>query len=319
MRHGATVLPYSPQEIYIDPSNACDLRCTFCPQSNWGQRQRGQMLYDLFERLLIEVVQLNPSRLNLFCYGESLLHKRLPEMIRAAVDRGVWVRLHTNAKTLDETKAKALLEAGLSELHFSFDTADKVLYNQLRVRSDFDLVYGNIRRFLHLKQSAGYSHPLVFAQEMFPYNSRKKPKTSKSYRELFDGFDIHFSPRYMHNFAGSSAESNFPGMEPEGESQCPELYRRIVINFDGQVHACCLDAEGHNIVGDVAKGETIASVWNNLAMQRLRQLTNERVLDGLRPCDTCDIIRRKKRSLPPLHKRWFEDFLWHAFLHLRGA
>lgn len=104
-RRHAAELPYAPTEIYIDPCNACDLRCTFCPQSSWGERRRGLMPFELYERAIAQAVELRPQRINLFCYGEALLHKEIGRMIRHAADRGLWVRIHTNAKTTFQPKA----------------------------------------------------------------------------------------------------------------------------------------------------------------------------------------------------------------------
>ena len=142
----------------------------------------------------------------------------------------------------------------------------------------------------------------------------RKPENSDAYRRLFAGYDVVFSARYMHNFAGGSAEVAFPSLKDEGESQCEQIYTRIVVAFDGQMHACCLDAEGHNIIGDITKGDTIASAWNGTAMQRIRRLTNERRLDDLKPCDNCDMLRRKDKRPPP---RLIEGILWRL-LQPRG-
>ena len=307
MRRGATELPYAPVEIYVDPCSACDLRCTFCPQSNWGQRDRGVMKWELYEKVLAEVSELRPKKVLLFCYGESILNKRIFEMIRAAADEGLNVVIHTNAKSLDEEKAKNLLDAGLSEIHFSFDTADKEAYNRMRVRSDFDVVVANIRRFLDLKQEGGYEKPVAYMQELVPFEEGKAPATSPEYRALFEGRDVVFDPRFMHNFAGASNETEFESQRLKGRTQCTQLYTRIVVAFDGKMHACCLDAEGHNIVGDLAKGDTISSAWNGPVMQELRQRTNEFDLKGLHPCDTCDQLRLqttfKKRPVKDLVRR----------------
>lgn len=316
MRRKATRLPYAPLHVYVDPCSVCDLRCTFCPQSNWGERKRGMMSLELYERVLEEVVRLRPRMLYLFCYGEALLHKGIAEMIRRAYEAGLRVRIHTNARSLDETKAKALLESGLSELHFSFDTADPALYNRMRVRSDFDRVVGNIKRFLELKRAGGYDRPAVYLQELVPFRPGEAPRNTDAYRRLFEGYDVVFDARYMHNFAGGSSEADFATRKSEGESQCAQIYKRLVVTFDGKIHACCLDAEGYNIIGDLAKGDTIASAWNGEAMRRLRRLTNERRLEGLRPCDTCDQL-----SLPAkpesAGRRLLGRALWGAGLGSR--
>lgn len=310
-RRRAAELPYAPTEIYIDPCNACDLRCTFCPQSSWGERRRGLMPFELYERVIEQAVELRPQRINLFCYGEALLHKEIGRMIRHAADRGLWVRIHTNAKTLDRDKARMLIESGLSEIRFSFDTADKALYNRLRVRSDFDTVLGNIHAFIDLKKEMGASQPLVFLQEMIPFREGQPPENTEPYRQLFAGRDVIFNARYMHNFAGGSIEHEFAGLKAEGHSPCRELYRRLVVTFDGKVHACCLDAEGHNIIGDLSQGDTIASAWNSPAMQNLRRLTGAGQVAGLLPCQDCDQLRRTRKEVRGA-KKLLGTVVWNA-------
>jgi len=307
MRRRATELPYAPVEVYVDPCSACDLRCTFCPQSDWGNRDRGVMSWELYERVLSELQELRPKKVLLFAYGESLLNKRIFDMIRAATDVGLHVVIHTNAKSLDEEKARALLDSGLAELHFSFDTADRELYNRMRVRSDFDVVVANIRRFLELKEQGGHERPVVYMQELVPYEEGAEPRNSPEYRALFEEWDVVFDPRFMHNFAGASNETKFEVQRLRGRTQCTQLYTRIVVTFDGKLHACCLDAEGYNIVGDLMAGDTIASSWNGSVMQELRQRTNDFDLKGLRPCDTCDQlrlpVRERKRPVKDLVRR----------------
>ena len=145
VRRQAVRLPYSPFTIYIDPCNACNLRCTFCPQSDWGSRQRGQMDFSLFQKVISEVIELKPSRLFLFCFGEATMNKKLPRMIRLASDAGLRVRIHTNAFAMDEELARSLIDSGLSECVFSFDTPDAELYNRLRSGSDFKTAESLVR------------------------------------------------------------------------------------------------------------------------------------------------------------------------------
>lgn len=316
-RRHAIIVPCAPAEIYIDPSNACDLRCTFCPQSNWGKRRRGLMPFELYARAIDQAAELKPRRVNLFCYGEALLHKEIGRMIRHAVERGLWVRIHTNAKSLDSNKARMLLESGLSEIRFSFDTADRELYNRLRVRSDFDIVLSNILSFIDLKKELGYSHPLIHLQEMVPFEEGKEPQNTTEYQKLFADKDVIFDARYMHNFAGSSAESQFVGLRVQGKSVCRELYRRLVVTFDGKIHACCLDAEGHNIIGDLAKGDSIESAWNSPAMQKLRHLTGTGQVQNLLPCKDCDQLQRTRRAMP-LGRKILGSIAWTTVRFFSG-
>jgi hypothetical protein len=258
------------------------------------------MEYKLFETALAEASLLRPDRVNLFCYGEATLHPEIGRMIKATVDAGLRVRIHTNAFDMDEKRIRAILEAGLTEVHFSFDTADADLYNRMRVRSNFDTVVGNIRRFLQMKKDGNYQHPVVYCQELIPYVAGAEPQTTEAYRNLFAGENVIFDPRFMHNFAGGAKEKNFKFLKKQGVSRCAEIYTRIVVTFDGKMHACCLDAEGYNIAGDLSQGDSIIDGWNGEAMVRLRKLTSERKLKGLTPCDKCHVVNGKAPKHNPM-------------------
>lgn len=292
LRREATRLPYAPFTIYLDVCNACNLACTFCPQSHWEGRPRGRMAWEMFERALPQVAELKPARLFLFCYGEATLHDRIADMVKAAVDAGLRVRLHTNAAGLTEAKALALIEAGLQECRFSFDTADRDLYERMRVGSRFDRTVANIRRMVELRGGARRRKPVFELQELVPYVSGARAANTEAYRKLFQGLDVRFTAKFMHSFAGQGSEKTFAGRRAEGRSQCSQLYRRIVVNFDGKVHACCLDPFGYNVVGDLAAGDTIAAAWNSPRMAQLRERTNRGDVRGLRPCHSCEMLTR---------------------------
>lgn len=315
MAHKVEILPYAPLVIFIDPCNLCDLCCSFCPQSQWGKRERGFMSYQLFTEALNQAIELKPQRINLFCFGEPFLNKDIFRMIRYATERNQWIRMHCNAKSLDEDKARQLLKSGLSELRFSFDTPNKELYNKMRIGGDYDSTLENIIRFLTLQKEGGYRYPLVHLQEIVPFVPDQKPKNSRAYCGLFKGFDVNFQARYMHNFADVQIKSEFSQLKKQagGKSPCQQIYSRIVIAFDGKIHACCLDSEGHNIIGDLTKGDTIASAWNGPEMQRIRRLTNQRALKGLKPCDTCDQLNMSIKVPRSRIKRLLMKALWYIY------
>lgn len=317
VRRRAVALPYAPFTIYIDPCNACNLRCTFCPQSNWGLAPRGRMPWELFEQALAEAIELKPSRLFLFCFGEATLHKDLPRMIRAATDGGLRVRIHTNAMAVEEDLARELVKSGLHECVFSFDTPDAELYNRLRVRSDFDTALANIRRVIQVRDELGSARPEFHLQELIPDEAghEGKPANTQAYLDLFQGLRVRFKAKYMHSFAGQNTEEEFAKMRSAGTTHCSQLYRRIVVNFDGKVHACCLDAHGHNVVGDLTAGDTIAGAWNSRAMQILRRRTNEGDVTGLPPCDECEILYQRSRQRGNWLTRMLDNLAWKCLHH----
>jgi len=292
VRRGAARLPYAPFTVYLDPANACNLRCTFCPQSDWHGGRRGRMAWGTFEHVLPQVAALKPDWLFLFCFGEPLLQDRLGEMVRAAGDAGLRVRIHTNGLLMTGEVAEQLVEAGLAECRFSFDTADRALYERMRNGADFDEATEGIRTLVAARDRLGRPRPEVVLQELVPYEPGASPENTQAYRDLFRGLDVRLRAKFMHSFAGQGRETEFAGQQAEGRSYCSQLYRRIVVNFDGKVHACCLDPFGHNVVGDLLRGDTLAEAWNSPAMQDLRDRTNRGDVSGLAPCDGCEMLAR---------------------------
>ena len=310
VRRRASRLPYGPFTVYLDPCNACDLRCTFCPQSNWGHRSRGQMSWEMFTRAIDEIIDLKPARLFLFCFGEATLNRRIADMVKVASEGGLKIRLHTNAYGLDEEKARDLVRAGLHEVKFSFDTADAALYNRMRQGSDFDRALANIRRMVAIRDELGLHRPEFYLQELIPFAGSGPAVNSREYMDLFAGLKVKFRAKYMHSFAGQGREEEFPKERTAGRSHCSQLYRRIVVSYDGKVHACCLDPEGYNIVGDLAAGDSIAGSWNSPAMIELRERTNRGDVADFPPCDKCEMLHREASAEPSLGRRILGGLAW---------
>ena len=145
-------LNYLPIRLWIELSSACNLRCVMCPQSEPGSIERGFMKFELFKKIIDEAKTFVYD-INLHHRGESLLHPELARMIDYAAKAGLYTRLHTNATILDEEKARAILEAGLDFLSFSFDGFTAETYEKIRRRANFETTINHISNFLKLKPS----------------------------------------------------------------------------------------------------------------------------------------------------------------------
>jgi radical SAM protein with 4Fe4S-binding SPASM domain len=84
--------------------------------------------------------------------GEPLLHPQIIDFIRYAKSLKKKVGLVTNAMLLTPDVSQKLLESGLNSIAFSLDGADLHLASLVRAGTDFDLVIGNIRKFVKLSQ-----------------------------------------------------------------------------------------------------------------------------------------------------------------------
>ncbi|MEU4620040.1 radical SAM protein [Actinoplanes sp. NPDC023801] len=152
--------PPLPAHLQLEVTSACNLRCTMClvryrPPVN---KLAGAMAPELYHRLVEDV----PLRqLTLQGLGEPLLSPYLPEMIEAAVRRGIRVGFNTNATLLNRRRAVELVASRVDWLHVSLDGATAGAYEAIRDGADFDTVIANLAGLVQEKRAAGSATPWI--------------------------------------------------------------------------------------------------------------------------------------------------------------
>ncbi len=119
---------YPINYLFVEITNACNFKCTWCPDEIMGRR-RGFMKKERVFRLLDEIAEkrswlgpLYPVKLHQM--GEPMLHPDLAEIVAHAEERGVPVELNTNCGLITQERVDALYRAGLTNLILSYQTPD---------------------------------------------------------------------------------------------------------------------------------------------------------------------------------------------------
>ena len=97
--------PAGPEELFVELTNACNLRCVMCPRTS-SSRKVGFMEPALFRKIVDEAAHFSFCLLLPHGMGEALLHPRWQDLVGYASDRGlspIWIL--TNGTLLDEAKA----------------------------------------------------------------------------------------------------------------------------------------------------------------------------------------------------------------------
>lgn len=104
----------------IEPTNACNARCVFCPHPSKSlhTRPRGYMTWETFTAILERIEGPGVAINGL---GEPLLHPRVGAMVGALTDRGIRTQLNTNGRLLDQAMYDCLWAAGLERLVVTTD------------------------------------------------------------------------------------------------------------------------------------------------------------------------------------------------------
>ena len=108
-----------PTVFYIEPTNDCNLSYIMCPRKR-SRNAVGYMPFELFRRVIDQLVGRDIARLSLHLAGEPLLHPQIIDMVRYAKRSGMpHVRFATNATLLDDTLARGFIESGLDSITVS--------------------------------------------------------------------------------------------------------------------------------------------------------------------------------------------------------
>ena len=149
----------SPSSVRVIVGNTCNLKCVMCPYhspllkpehtTDFFQGQK-TMSWDMMERLAKDCGQAK-AMVVIGSVEEPLLHPQLIDFIQLCRQQGVpKIHLTTNGQLLNETRATALLKAGVTSIDISIDAATDETY--LKVRgAKLARVESNVLNFLKIR------------------------------------------------------------------------------------------------------------------------------------------------------------------------
>jgi len=263
-RDGRLECPQGPFTLFIEPTNHCNLACDFCPQKS-QERTLGFMESAVFEALIQDAKNSEVKKANLFFLGESLMHRQIFTMISRTGEVGIQSRLNTNASFLNEDKAEQLLDAGLDLLTISFEGVNKEVYENLRVKGNYEVTLKNIETILELKQTRRAKTQITIEIIELPETLPYMKAFERQMRDL--GADQVHRKVYRNWVGYLKAQKNI-SLE-DGYSVCSYPWRSMAVLWDGTFVPCCVDYDGKLPLGSYQDG--IMAAWNSKTMQDLRQ------------------------------------------------
>jgi MoaA/NifB/PqqE/SkfB family radical SAM enzyme len=151
---------YPIDYLFVEITNACNFKCTWCPDEIMDRR-RGFMKKEKVFRILEEVAAkrswLGPVfPVKLHQMGEPMLHPDLPAIVEHAESRGVAIELNTNCGLITPERVDALYRAGLTNLILSYQTPDLESFKTRKApRLVFDEYRDKVRLAVERKVALG--------------------------------------------------------------------------------------------------------------------------------------------------------------------
>ena len=299
----AKTLEEWPGAILIDTTNRCNAKCVWCP--NPDLTNVGSMDMDVY-RKIIDDYGPRGGVLTFGTFGEPLMDKHIKERIEylhryPEIHK---IEVLTNGFFLNDNVIPVILDNGVG-VDISLDELDKKTFEDVKKMS-FDVVSKNIVTFLELNSQA--AHPV-------PVNIRiKTMKTVEETmeQELFKIIALHdcsvvlnsIDDNIISNWAGKLNKESFlkeyeisttnktrfthKRFNQKNIAPCTQLWKWMVVYWDGSVVLCCADMFSRSIIGDL-KSNSITEVWNGLHMKNLRNQMVNRKRFEVPICQDCDI------------------------------
>lgn len=284
------------KKIYIEITNVCNLRCSFCTDSN---RQPGFMSLDLFSEV-IKKIHGHSDYVYLHVKGEPLLHPQLSEMLDLCFENKLHVNLVTNGTLLADKGDMLLSKPAMrqvnislhcfSELHHIKDKdeyiRDVIVFIKKAISQSeimISLRFWNIEKENQDIRRDNQMILNVIEQEFVPgsglINTLKPGKGLKLNERLFINSDFEFL---------------WPSLTGDYDStvgSCYGLRDQLGILHDGTVVPCCLDAEGVINLGNIRDNEIRQIFETDRAQKIYNGFLHDQRIEPL--CRKCRFNKRK--------------------------
>lgn len=277
-----TVIPLeTPFVIFVDPSDACNFKCRFCPTSDRDLmksvgRPWKQMSFDLFKKIADDMTEFSGQVevLRMYKDGEPLLNKRLADMIKYAKDVGASKRIDTttNASLLTKDKGREIADAGLDRINISiYGVSNEHYTNFSGVKVEFERVLANVREFYEVR---GECEMLVKINGD-TLSDIEKQMFLDQFGDYSDKIYIEHTmscwPDFKLNGVEINANMGIYGQEIKEINACPYPFYAMAVNSDGLVSICFLDWSRKLCIGD-ANDISLLKIWTGKKMRAYQKM-----------------------------------------------
>lgn len=286
----------TPWVIFVDPSDACNFRCKFCPTGNLelmksSSRTLRNMDFKLYTKIVDDICEFeNPVKvLRLYKDGEPLLNRNFHKMVEYAKKRSCAESIDTtsNGSLLSPHRNIEIIEAGLDRINISVEGVSAEQYKDFSgVIINFDKFVDNISHFYDNRNQCK-----VFIKINGDIISDEdKVKFYEIFGDICDYINIEHTMNCWNNFEMKDTKQNTAvgvyGQEIHEVEVCPYPFYSFSINSNGYVSLCFLDWNRKLIIGNV-NHQSVKEVWNGNEINAYRNLFLNKRRRELKICKNC--------------------------------
>ncbi len=258
----------SLNEIYIEFSSACNLRCSFCSLDHLKPKTyiSEEILRKFLEDFISDKRFRSVKSLQLHNAGETLLHPKKIELLKIikeykdkAISKGIKfpeVNILTNGMLLKKRVSKAIIDLKIIDiLRMSLDGGTPKDFEEMRERSKWPIFYKNVKDFVayNNENNGGVKISTI---TIIPENKKLSLEwMHPEFREILlmvDSYEL----RRLHNWAGE-IEGLAIKQKPY-KIGCNMAIDQMVLLPNGDVTVCCSDLNSKGVIGNLLKDDLYA-------------------------------------------------------------
>lgn len=300
--------PPPPKSVKIGITGRCNFRCRYCALASRKQQPRpaDDMPIDLFKKITTELSVLGVKEIGVFYIGESFIN---PPLLVEAVQwckkelKVPYVFLTTQGSLADPMTLYGVMKSGLDSLKFSVNFCDP---SQMKAIAGVDG-----RNLERMEENIATAQRIRWAND-FPtklyassirYDDAHHQKM-QAYLEskVIPFVDHHYwLPLYSMGNMATQREKQLgyqptPGNigrfdNPVPPLPCWTLFTGGHVLHTGELTACCFDATGDWVMGDLRK-ESFMTAWHSEPFRELRRRHLTKQVAGT-ICEPCALYERQ--------------------------
>ena len=310
-----------PLLVHLEPTNICNFKCKFCPESLDDYKDKAGGLFNLsldnFTKILNELKKVPKLKsLNFFMMGEPLANKNIIKFVKMASSANIseTYMISTNGALLTKEKYSDLCESGLNYLRISIFGSNEIAhFNATQSKIKLSRVKENILNFKKFKEDNSYSYPRILVKMI---KSEVEEENQEFLRE-FDGTgdEILLEPLTNWNDPGDTEfykvdKNNIYSSDHYSKRKriCPYPFYSLVIHSDLKVSVCCVDWEKKTVIGDLSK-ENLLNIWNGKSLRNMQLKHIQGRIKDIEGCKDCSYLHTTKDNIDSLDEKTFKSRL----------
>ena len=305
-----------PMQLSIEPTNICNFRCSFCPQSDPGHRSKNpgkmslEQVGNILERAVRDFYPDPRHRKVSFTHdGEPFINEQFVEFLELAAGLEYIIKFASNGYLAKRELIDYLISRRV-RMNICIDfTSDNRIFEMHRgFKGSYEVVFGNLRYLIQKAKETG----LIFVDvcDISSYYIPEPAKVNARFvkmKELFKDLEspgVSFSRRIFHSMAGTVPLPHSAKVDRRKYRLCPYPWFNMNITWCGEAAPCCRDLTPKTVLGNVFEVDSLWEVWNSPDYFSLREALGNGTPQSAAACRDCE--------LPYDSARWTTGYILNA-------